>query len=285
MGRKLDDAAVRLKFMAFLKTIIARAYFHGAFYNSRHGNALFSAEPQPVFSTMLMADDTDQIAAWRREQRRVLIARREAIEPEALLKRRKAIDAHLRRGFPGLRGAVLAICWPYRNEYDARHLAAELRRCGSVIALPVVVAPATALEFREWHPGVSMRKGALGIAFPANTQAYQPKVVLLPMVGFDAAGYRLGHGGGYFDRTLAALNPRPTLIGVAHELARMETIHPQPHDIPVDFVVTERGIYRRDGARLEFLAAPLQQGEQMPLTSPVCYANSPENRREGGSGQ
>ncbi len=229
-----------------------------------------------------MADDKDGVAAWRREQRAVLIARREAIAPEQLRRCREAIDDHLLRGFPGLRGALLAICWPYRNEYDARHLAARLRRSGSVVALPVVVARASALQFREWRPGVLMQKGALGIPFPVSTRTCHPQVILLPMVGFDAAGYRLGYGGGYFDRTLACLDPRPTVIGVAHELASIATIHPQPHDMPMDFVVTERGIYRRDGARLEFLAAPLQ-GTQVPLSSPVCYANSPELRREGGS--
>ena len=227
-----------------------------------------------------MNDDADKLAAWRREQRKLLIAHREAIDAEQLLGLRKAIDEHLLRGFPGLRGARLAICWPYRNEYDARHLAAELRRCGSVIALPVVVARAMPLAFREWHPGVAMLKGPLGIPYPKDTPLIQPQAVLLPMVGFDAAGYRLGYGGGYFDRTLAALDPRPTVIGVVHELAKMETIHPQPHDIPLDFVVTERGIYRRDEERLEFLARPLLQGMQAPLTSPVCYANAPENRRE-----
>ena len=233
---------------------------------------------------MTMDNDTDKLAAWRREQRRALIARREAIEPEQLLSWRKAMDGHLLRGFPGLRGTMLAICWPYRNEYDARHLAATLRRSGTVILLPVVVARATPLQFREWHPGAAMLKGPLGIPYPKDTPLSWPQVVLLPMVGFDAAGYRLGYGGGYFDRTLAALDPRPTVIGVVHELANMATIHPQPHDIPLDFVVTERGIYRRDGVKLEFLAAPLQ-GKPVPLSSPVCYADSTENRLEDGNAQ
>jgi 5-formyltetrahydrofolate cyclo-ligase len=226
-------------------------------------------------------DNAIELSQWRREQRKLLIARREAIEPQQLLAWRKAIDGHLLRGFPGLRRTTLALCWPYRNEYDARHLAADLRRAGTTTLLPVVVARATPLAFREWHPGVAMIKGPLGIMFPKDTPSRVPQVVLLPMVGFDAAGYRLGYGGGYFDRTLAALDPRPTVIGVAHELSRMETIHPQAHDIAVDYLVTERGVYRRDGA-LEFLAAPSQGNNILahpePLSSPVCYANSPEIR-------
>jgi len=80
-----------------------------------------------------------------------------------------------------------------------------------------------------------------------------PDTVLLPMNGWDAQGYRLGYGAGYFDRTLASLAVRPRVIGVTYEIARMETIHPQAWDIPADFVVTERGVYRRapDG-RLSF---------------------------------
>lgn len=216
--------------------------------------------------------------AWRREQRKRLIALREAIAPQALHAMRLAIDAHLGREFPGLRGAKLAICWPYRNEYDARHLAAALRAAGATTLLPVVVARDTPLQFRQWRPGVAMSKGALGIPYPSDTLMDRPTAVLLPMVGFDAAGYRLGYGGGYFDRTLAAMTPRPTVIGVAHELARMETIYPQAHDIAVDYLATERGIYRRDNGALKFLAAPECSGA--PLSSPVCYANSPEIRRD-----
>jgi len=230
-----------------------------------------------------MPPESTEIADWRRDQRKRLIALRESIAPGQLLGWRIAIDSHLLRGFPGLRGSVVAICWPYRNEYDARHLAAQLRAAGTTILLPVVLAKAAPLQFREWHPGVAMARGTLGIPYPTETPFVRPKVVLLPMVGFDRAGYRLGYGGGYFDRTLAAAQPRPIVIGVVHELARMETIHPQVHDIPVDYVVTERGVYRRDSSELAFLGAPKDGHDpEAPLSSPVCYANSPEVRRDNG---
>jgi len=143
---------------------------------------------------------------------------------------------------------VVAFCWPYRNEYDARFLARRLRDRGAVTALPVVVAPRTPLVFREWHPGVRLARGVYEIPYPAEGPAVRPENVLVPMNAFDEAGFRLGYGGGFFDRTLAALVDRPRVIGVAYELARIPTIHPQPWDIPMDFVVTERGVYvRRDG--------------------------------------
>jgi 5,10-methenyltetrahydrofolate synthetase len=69
----------------------------------------------------------------------------------------------------------------------------------------------------------------------------QPDIVIAPLVGFDRKGYRLGYGGGYFDRTLAALQPRPCAVGVGLEMMRLETIHPQPHDIPMALIVTENG--------------------------------------------
>ena len=76
-----------------------------------------------------------------------------------------------------------------------------------------------------------------------RTPTVVPDAVLMPPVGFDGAGYRLGYGGGYFDRTLASLSPRPLAIGVARELSRMETIRPQSWDVPMDFVITEEGIH------------------------------------------
>lgn len=213
----------------------------------------------------------EALRQWRAAERARLVAAREAIDRAALDTLRRRIDVHLERSFPGLAAGVLALCWPIRGEYDARHLARTLRARGALTALPVVVAPRQPLAFREWHPGVPLATGALGIAYPVGSRELRPDHVLLPMNGWDAAGYRLGYGAGYFDRTLASLAPRPAVIGVAYEQARLATIHPQPWDIPVDYVVTERGVYRRDAGGLAFLGAP-PAGTPSRLASPVCYA-------------
>lgn len=211
------------------------------------------------------------LQAWRKSERARLIAAREAIAPAVLEAWRGRIDAHLERAFPGLARAELAFCWPIRGEYDARHLARRLREAGATTALPVVVAPRRPLIFREWHPGVELARGPLGIPYPVDSRTLEPQAVLLPMNGWDDAGYRLGYGGGFFDRTLAAATKKPLVIGVSHELARLPTIHPQGWDIPVDYVVTERGVYRRDEGTLAFLGAPEPLGGG--LASPVCYAD------------
>lgn len=182
--------------------------------------------------------------------------RRLAIPVATLQEFRLRIDTYLQRAFPDLVHGVIGFCWPYRNEYDARHLLAQLRRQGAITALPVVVAPKAPLQFREWRPGVTMQTGVLGIPFPVGTAAVQPDMFLIPVVAFDAGGYRLGYGGGYFDRTLAGLDKPARKIALGYETLFVETIHPQPHDIPMDYVVTERGVYRREPGGLEFLGVP-----------------------------
>jgi len=211
---------------------------------------------------------------WRKSERARLIAAREALDAKTLEDFRHRIDRSLERSFPGLASARLAFCWPIRGEYDARYIARTLRERGALTALPVVVAPKTPLLFREWHPGVELAKGVLDIPYPARSPEVVPNAVLLPMNGWDEQGYRLGYGAGFFDRTLASLAKKPVVIGVSYELGRLDTIHPQPWDVPMDYVVTERGVYRRDAGsgKLEFLGAA-EPGEGSALASPVCYAD------------
>lgn len=213
----------------------------------------------------------DEVKSWRKAERARLIAARESLDAATLELWRERIDAHLWRAFPGLVAAKLAFCWPIRGEYDARRLAQKLRECGTVTALPVVVAARQPLSFREWHPGVPLASGPLGIPYPVGSDPVVPTAVLVPMIGWDASGYRLGYGGGFFDRTLASLTKKPVVIGVGYELGKMKTIRPQSWDIPMDWIVTERGTYRRDPEGLVFLGEAVA-GEPSALASPVCYA-------------
>ena len=89
-----------------------------------------------------------------------------------------------------------------------------------------------------------MKLGAYGIPVPDNTEPVNIDIVLIPMVGFDQQGYRLGYGSGYYDRTLAISEPCPLVIGIAFEMFRLDSVYPQAHDIPMDFIITETGIYQ-----------------------------------------
>src|SRR5512145_594742 len=118
----------------------------------------------------------EELKSWRKAERARLIAAREGLDPSTVERFRSRIDTHLERSFPGLAAARLAFCWPVRGEYDARHLAGRLRERGAVTALPVVVAPGQPLVFREWHPGVALASGPLGIPFPVGSDLVVPTV-------------------------------------------------------------------------------------------------------------
>jgi 5-formyltetrahydrofolate cyclo-ligase len=219
----------------------------------------------------------DTLKQWRKEQRERLVATRLAVGPETLHVFRLLIDTHLERAFPGLARGMLAMCWPFKNEYDPRFLGHKLRERGATTVLPVVVAPRQPLIFRAWKPGDELAKGVYDIPYPASGDQVVPDHALVPMNGFDAGGYRLGYGGGFFDRTLAHLRStgpkRPVAIGVTYELARMETIHPQAYDIPMDYVATERGVYERIDGKLVLLEAPSGEHKIPGYTSPACLAH------------
>lgn len=199
----------------------------------------------------------DDWRAWRRSRRRELIERRKGLDPTDHRERSAAIDQWLDLGFHPVAGHGVGFCWPFAGEPDPRFAVRRWREGGSRAALPVVVAPRTPLEFREWWPGAPMATGVYDIPYPVDTAVLVPEVALVPVNGFDCAGYRLGYGGGFFDRTLASLERRPVCVGLGFDSARMETIFPQPHDIPFDFIVTESGILHRHEGRLAQINADM----------------------------
>lgn len=135
---------------------------------------------------------------------------------------------------------VLGIYSPIRGEVDVREIAHRHIAAGGQVALPVVVKKAAPVEFWRWSPGMRMQRGLWNIPIPREREVVNPEALLIPMVGFDRARYRLGYGGGYYDRTLAAAAPRPNTIGVAYADSELPTIHPQSHDIPMKLIVTDQ---------------------------------------------
>jgi 5,10-methenyltetrahydrofolate synthetase len=186
---------------------------------------------------------SDDIKVWKASLRKQLLAQRQAVSPADRALWQAAITQHLVDGFPQLETMTIGIYWPFQGEFDPRHAMRHFRDRGAIAALPEVVHKAAPLQFRSWWPGVVMGRGAYDIPVPAGGELVLPQALLIPPVGFDAQGFRLGYGGGFYDRTLASLTPRPLTIGVAFELSRVDSIRPQPFDLPMDYVVTERGIF------------------------------------------
>ncbi len=189
-----------------------------------------------------------EVKAWRRERRAELIAYRSGLAREEREKVRDRVVARLRE-VPDLKSHRIGFYMPFKGELDLRGFLRELLAQGATAALPAVVEKSRPVEFRDWYPGVAMERGIWDIPVPKPGKPVLPTLLLVPLVGYDDAGYRLGHGGGYYDRTLAALSPRPAAIGVGYAATRLETIHPQPHDIPMDAIATEAGMTWFDRGR------------------------------------
>lgn len=171
--------------------------------------------------------------------RRTLLAARNAIPLEQRRRADAVIGARMLEWCCAERIALLGVYWPIRSEPDLRPAYAELAASGVRLALPVVVSRGAPLQFAEWISGSPLAKDAMGMEVPAPPQHFvQPQALLIPCVGFNADRYRLGYGGGYYDRTLESA-PRPLTVGIAYASGQAE-FGAAPHDIPLDLIMTER---------------------------------------------
>jgi 5-formyltetrahydrofolate cyclo-ligase len=184
--------------------------------------------------------DLEAVKRWRRAERARLLALRQGLPAPDRRHWGEQIDAVL-RALLAERPGILGVYWPFRAEFDPRPVIDWVIAAGRRVALPVVVDKKRPLEYRAWRPGEPLVDGVWNIPVPEKRDIVTPAVVLAPLVGFDRARYRLGYGGGYFDRTLAALSPRPFAIGIGFELQQIDTIYPQPFDVPMNVIVTEAG--------------------------------------------
>ena len=180
--------------------------------------------------------------AWRRTLRQRMIALRQALPASAHAEASAAIVEHLFRHFSP--PAIVGFCWPIKQEPDVRAILPRWAPHGTRAALPVVVAENQPLIFRRWTDDTLLENDRYGIPTPTHSPQEHPDLLLIPLNAFDAAGYRIGYGGGYFDRTLSTLTPRPLCIGVGFEINRVDSIQPAPHDQALDVIVTEAGVWR-----------------------------------------
>lgn len=182
------------------------------------------------------------IARWRRAKRAELIARRLALGADVRMEKAQLIASSLDRLIAKLAPRIVAAYWPIRGEPDLRAWMAQLTARGAQSALPVVVEKRSPVVFRTWRAGEPLDRGIWDIPIPRHGRLVVPDVIVAPLVGFDTDGFRLGYGAGYYDRTLAALVPRPFVVGVGYADQALPTIYPQSHDIAMAAIVTEGGI-------------------------------------------
>jgi 5-formyltetrahydrofolate cyclo-ligase len=134
--------------------------------------------------------------------------------------------------------------WPIKGEFDPlpalyRWSEADPQRR---IGLPVVDKVHGTLRFHVWYPGCPMEEDAYAIPKPKDTEVFEPQLLLVPCVGYGPCGLRLGYGGGFMDRTLAALQPRPATAGLGYAHGFQPLLKAEPHDVPLDAMLTEEGV-------------------------------------------
>ena len=182
--------------------------------------------------------DWSEVRPWRVAMRKALIGRRLALDAavrraEGERARQRLVDC-VEWG----RFGTLGVYWPVRGEIDVRDLAIAHLKQGGRVALPVVVTKSAPVEFWSWRPDMPMSRGIWNIPIPAQREVLYPDALVVPLVGFDLGRFRLGYGGGYYDRTIAAASRRPYCVGLGYADARLDSIYPQPHDKRMDLIVT-----------------------------------------------
>lgn len=201
----------------------------------------FLHEFAPGYGVEPMRQDVwTDVARWRKAERKRLLDARLALTPEVRQASSARVASVLDRTIGKVSGRIIGSYWPFRGELDLRNWSIRLVERGGRIALPVVIRKGWPLEFRVWAPGDPLERGMWNILVPSRGPSVQPDVLIAPLVGFDDANYRLGYGGGFFDRTLAAMSRRAFVVGVGLASSKVPTIYPQPHDIPMDAIVTDQ---------------------------------------------
>ncbi len=200
----------------------------------------YAQELDPLYRDLATPGDDSwaDVNRWRKAERERLLALRATLDADQREVELERVCEQLDALLQSSDVTVLGAYWPMHGELDLRRWMAKQADNGLTIALPVICAVNQPLKYSRWHPRCAMRRGRWGIAEPAEDNWIDPPMVLAPLLGTDQQQHRLGFGGGYFDRSLAAANPRRQAIGTGYGCARIATIYPQAHDIPMDKIIT-----------------------------------------------
>lgn len=145
---------------------------------------------------------------------------------------------------------VIGAYWPIKGEFDPLPALHRWKEDGELmehakrrkIGLPVVDKVSKTMQFHTWYPGCPMEEDAYGIPKPKDTEVIVPSLLFVACVGYGRSGFRVGYGGGFYDRTLAALSPRPFTVGLGFEAGFLPDLEPEPHDVPLDAMLNDRGV-------------------------------------------
>lgn len=191
---------------------------------------------------------SDELNARKRVLRSEARARRRRLAASGADEAARRAVAHFRDALPLRARATVAGYWPLPDEFDCRPLLSALHADGYLCALPVVTGRAQPLTFRAWTPDTELQPGSFGVSVPPDSAAtVRPDAVVTPLLAFDDDGYRLGYGGGYYDRTLANLRAQDrgvSAIGFAFAGQRVEALPHGDGDEPMDWLVSEAGAVR-----------------------------------------
>jgi 5-formyltetrahydrofolate cyclo-ligase len=175
-------------------------------------------------------------------------AARAALDHEERAEAARAVAGHFFEHIALDPGQVVAAYWRIRDELDCEPILVRLIDSNQTVVLPVVLGPEQPLELRVWEPGAALYEAGFGTLAPSDlAPRAEPDLILMPLLGFDKAGTRLGYGGGYYDRTLATMKKKPKLVGLAFAAQEFDHIPRDGHDVPLDAIVTEAGM-RQFGA-------------------------------------
>jgi 5-formyltetrahydrofolate cyclo-ligase len=188
-----------------------------------------------------------QKAIWRKQ----LVEQRLHLEDR--LARNEALQRVMRVWLVERQDLVIGAYWPIKGEFDPLPALFRWQEAGMEedaagasrrrrIGLPVINKIDKTLTFHTWYPGCPMEEDAYGIPKPKDTEVIQPTLLFVPCVGYGLGGYRLGYGGGFYDRTLAALQPRPFTVGLGYTHGFLPDLEPEPHDQPLDAILNDNGV-------------------------------------------
>jgi 5,10-methenyltetrahydrofolate synthetase len=195
-----------------------------------------------------MDTSNDKSAHTKKILRQQLIADRLAMTDRAV--RATMLQQVMRIWLVARTDTVIGAYWPIKGEFDPLPALHRWKEDGELldeplrrrIGLPVIDKITKTLTFHVWYPGCPMEEDAYGIPKPKDTDVIQPTLLFVPCVGYGPGGYRLGYGGGFYDRTLATLKPQPLTVGLGFTQGFVDDLEPEPHDIPLDAILNDHGV-------------------------------------------